>query len=350
MIGLSQREDCYLIEVGHAWLNANPSDQKRKGFKRNMFIPNGLSNKLSESFNNTGIFTTVMNYDGPDQDHAMKYGKFYLDLDSKDYTLVRGDALRAIAYLKTVFSLDPDTDIEIYYSGQKGLHIMIAPEALGVQPHAELNGIYKTLAHKIAKYAPNGTVDLQIYDTKRMFRHPGSIHEVTGCHKISLKYDELRKLSQDEIKVLAEKPRVFTYTAPTTKPTAVKAYMGIIEDYKKEQVQKYMPGNVDDTIGVLRATPPCIAYMLENGASDGNRNNSAAALTSFFKRKGFEYEAVLESVTNWNADKNTPALHDKEVENTVKSIYTSDKVYGCTALAQLSHCDKAKCTLKRGRS
>lgn len=327
----------------------NSSDPKKtKGFKRNMIIPNGLVDKVPTEFNNTGVFTTVMNYSSKDQDQAMKYGKFYLDFDSDDYKLVRADALRAISYLKTVFHLDPDKDIEIYYSGKKGLHIMVHPQALGVQPHKELNGIYKTLAKKVSTYTTNGTVDLQIYDTKRMFRYPGSVHEISGLHKISLKLDELRKLNQQEIQELAKQSRVFEYEEPIPNTQAVKAYLGIIEEFKQDQVTKYMPGNVGDTVGVLRTTPPCIKYMLENGASDGNRNNTTAALTSFFKRKGISYEEILESVINWNADRNVPALHDKEVEATVKSIFTSNKVYGCTTLEQISQCDKPKCALKRG--
>jgi hypothetical protein len=85
-------------------------------------------NDFRFKFGNTGVYTTVYLYDNMEQKDANLIGDFYLDLDTDlhgddpeaAFNLIREDALNAVSYLKFVFGI-PETYINIYFSGNKGL-------------------------------------------------------------------------------------------------------------------------------------------------------------------------------------------------------------------------------------
>ena len=345
VIKLSKKNECYLVELGHSWV-----DGEQRFFRRNMMIPKWMIPNAVTRFKNSGLFVTAYAYDRPNQDEAYLYGDFYLDFDTQDiqngFDKIRRDALYSIAYLKDGYKI-PIDDIQIYFSGKKGLHVIVPKECFDIEAHQKLNVVFKELATKIKAYTVNKTVDTQIYDNKRIFRYPGSIHERTGFHKISLTFDELKTLSISEIEELAKAPRVFSYPTPVASMHAKTAWSKLVKDVEAKLNNPIMAGGVSQ-LGVLRSIPPCIKHLIENGATEGSRNNTLAVLVSFHKRRGLSFEETLKTITEWNDTLVSP-IGSHELKASTKSIYQTDKIYGCSALKEISICTPKECQLKRGR-
>lgn len=337
-----QESDCYLTEVGY-WI-----DKKNKKFFRNRFVPYGFSVPiLRKERNNTGIFTSAFRYTSDAPENRVFIGDLYFDFDKEgDFEAVREDALTALAYLKTVFKVSYE-ETRIYFSGKKGIHITVPHTILGVEPDKNLNLVYKSIAKKVSTFTSNGTLDHAVYDSKRMFRVPYSKHEDTELHKIELSFDELRNYSYEKIKEEAKEPRKINIKHPSSVNTFGQRQFAWFKENYQDILEIKMNDRPHDE--VLRMMPPCIEDLLENGSQKGGRNNSTAVVASFYKSTGKTFEETIELCEAWNNEKNTPALHPKEVKNTVQSIYRGRASYGCNTLRTLAKCDIDRCPLKKGK-
>src|SRR5690606_30426160 len=143
---------------------------------------------------------------------------FYLDFDhsietEEDYQKIKADVQRAIRYLTVILSIDR-SQIQLYFSGNKGIHITVDADVMGLKPHLALNNVYKEIAKDISKFCENGTLDLAVYDDKRMFRMVNSINKKSGLYKIPITYEEFQRCTIREIKELARKPRTIQKPKP----------------------------------------------------------------------------------------------------------------------------------------
>jgi hypothetical protein len=333
---LCLEKECYLIETGY-WIN-----KSKNIFKRNRIIPDKTINLIVQERNNTGVFTTAYRYNIDNIDEAYLFGDLYFDFDSKEnFELVREDALRTLAYLKIVFRIEPD-DTKIYFSGNKGVHIVVPARILGIEPDKKLNAVFRFIAENVKSFTPNKTLDLVIYDNKRLFRIPNTIHESTGLYKIQIVEKELREFTHEQIKMLAEWPRVVKTKEPQYNQFANAQYKRYIEQYIQESNKKV---NVTHK-GTLKCTPPCIQHLIDNGAIEGARNISIAVLASFYKNCGVSLDETTNKISDWN-ERNIAPTKQSELNKTVKSIYLGKSSYGCKTLKEVSECDESKCPLKR---
>ncbi len=331
-------DDCYLVEGGY-WI-----DKATHKFRRNLIMPEFCCvNTLRKQRNNTGIFKTAYRYDIADQDKANLYGDFYLDFDSTSFELVRKDALNALSYLKILFNLDIDNNCQIFFSGNKGVHIIVPAEVLGITPMNELNDIYKTIAEALFDYIDNKTLDLRIYDKKRMFRVPNSIHEVTGFYKVNISLKELRYETYGNIKNIASAKRVIAPVKRDYNQKAGNIFNNFIEK-TKQKIANY--SNIKST-GTLKYLPPCIKEILDEGALDGQRNNTIAVVASYYKASGKDMKEALDLMAEWNETKTSKPVSNYELRRTVQSIYTSDSQFGCSSIKNLGLCSKEYCKFKK---
>lgn len=334
---MCQKNECCLIEAGY-WIN-----KEKHQFTRNKMLNYNELDEFVESKNHKGVFCTAYKYNTKIIEEAYLYGDLYFDFDSKDnFELVREDAIQVISYLKIVFRMEHD-QCKIYFSGNKGVHIIVSTKSLGVEPDKKLNGVYKYIAENIRDFTPNKTLDLAIYDNKRLFRIPGTIHESTNLFKIPITYDELRNLSSIDIRKLAMLPRTLDGIDITINRFANTRYKEYLKQY---YLQKDRVVNVSYK-SKLTCTPPCISYLLEKGASEGNRNNTIAALASFYKSKGEDLINTIDLLNDWNLKSNSPPTSKGELDKTVKSIYYGKTSYGCSTLKNISLCNEIKCPLKK---
>lgn len=316
-------------------------------FTRNeMLTIDGISKYLGEH-GKTGIYLSAYRYDNPDIKEASLYGDFYLDFDSEDnFELARQDAVRSIWYLKQKTTYDiPEKFVRIYFSGKKGLHIVIPAEVFGVEPDKNLNEYYKVMAKRISEQLKHGTLDEKIYDRRRLFRVPGSKHASTGLHKIALTYFELVTLTLEEIQEKAKEPLFIQYAKPYEITTARKRYETHMEEWANRYGKQFDSSKKYES-KPLDFTPACIQELIDSGPISGQRNHTIAVLTSFWKKQGNTEQQIWDLLVKWNND----SVPEWELKNTMQSIYNNQTYqYGCSTLETLATCVGIKCPLFKGK-
>lgn len=336
---MCQERECYLVEVGYGF-----TINGEKGFSRGNYIPYRTINNFIKRHNRCSVFSSAYRYNTTEINKSELFGDLYLDFDdATDFERVRRDALTALSYLKIVYHIN-ESQVNIYFSGNKGVHIIVPAKILGIEPMPLLNGIFKTIALSIKAFTPNKTVDTQIYDNKRMFRIPNTKHEKSNLFKIPITPQELRNTSHDTIVEMAKQPRIIEFSKVTeTNLIAKQQFQKAIDEYyildkesKKDRRFKTK----------YNFTPPCIQYILENGAEEGQRNITIACLTGFCKNSGKSLNETIDYITEWNS-KNVKPTGEMEMKKTIKSIFNGDKIFGCSTLKLISVCNESQCKLAK---
>lgn len=333
----SESEAKWWIECG-----ASPPNAK---FIRNHLVPAHQTNKFRFEHNNIGIYQTAYMYDSKDQTTANLLGDFYLDFDydldgddsEKAFDIVRKDVLSSIKYFKVIMGID-SSDIQIFFSGSKGVHLIIPKEIFGIKPHPRLNRHFRSMAEEINKYTVSkSTIDLKIYDSRRLFRIPNSIHQKSRKYKIYLSYDELKTLSLAQIQELANKPVPIPrkkYFANSRASLEFNKHVKVFEDSINRKRQ------IDTVDFKLDYTPSCVQYLFDNEVKQGQRNSTAAFLVSFFKQCGMSEEEAISKLEEWNEARCFPKLREGEVVTTVRSIFNGSAKMGCATGKDLSQCSE----------
>lgn len=325
-------------------------------FTRNIYRRVGDIPKIRKKHKNTGVYVSAYRYENAeDKNNSLLIGDLYIDLDISDlkdpsiahmaFEKIREDAIKTISFFAAIFHID-ESMIQIYYSGQKGIHIIVPHKILGVLPMKELNNVYQLIANDVHKMTKYKTVDLQIYDNARLLSLPGGIHPETGRYKTPLTYQELRTLTFDKIKKLAQKPRKVEYTEPRYSTKANRVFRSYIEAWEKEKEEKAKRENQRGE-RKLSFCPPCIESILHRQCMPGSRNNTAAALTSYFRQRGYSKKKSWRMLQQWN--NKYAGLPNNELERTFESVFFRDYTYGCSTLEQLGTCVKHECKIGRKR-
>jgi replicative DNA helicase len=82
-------------------------------------------------------------------------------------------------------------------------------------------------------------------------------------------------------------------------------------------------GQNDPRVAQARSTAdphPSYTILLQNGAREGERNDSATRLIGHLLAKGLPDKEVWEIVRTWNAGKNTPPISEDELRRTFQSV------------------------------
>lgn len=290
-----------------------------------------------------GLFTTAYRYDTPNIREGSMIGNLYLDFDVTDidsnFDQIRIDAVRTLSVLKAIFGIDRES-IQIFFSGNKGIHFVIPAEVLGVQPHPELNMIFKGIAEDMNKLVKYGTIDTAIYDKVRLFRVPNSIHPKTGLYKVPITLEELQHTSLEDLKSIASQPRTPLPVKRNYSTQANRIYQDYIKQWENEKKRVESRRNQAGATK-LSFMPPCIQHILSEGAKKGKRNNTAAVVASYFMQRGVKEAEALDRVLEWNEEYCVPQLPAREIEKTVASIFRAEHRYGCRALRELSICSSS---------
>lgn len=279
----------------------------------------------------------------------MKWGDFYLDFDTvigneDDYQKIKEDVRMALRYITVILNIDMN-QVRFFFSGNKGIHLTIPAITLGLEPHVALNQIYKVIAEDINQYCKHGTLDLKVYDDKRMFRMINSWNIKGQAYKIPITHDEFVKLSHVQLRQLAQSTREISTADPIPSTRAKLVIQQHITDWTQRINRRQ---EFSGKIRKLEKEPPCIQAMWEKIFREtvDERNNSAASLASFYMQQGIEYEEGLARILKWNDEQCSPPQKPREVEMTVQSVYNGQHKYGCETFKRVSGvCDKDKCPL-----
>lgn len=323
------RLDFIYLEAAHSGNKIN----FRKGFNRNNFGTKDILIAMRKERKNIGLYRSAFMYDNLDPYEANVFGDLFLDFDSEDdIDKAREDLLFVIwkLHLEVGFNL-PMEAFHIFFSGKKGFHLLIPWQYLGIQPHANLDKIFKWIAEDLYEQSMNKTIDLVIYEKRRLYRLENSIHQETGLYKIPLQYLEAAKLSVEDFKLLASKNRFIEYTQPHLIMSAKKKY----EDYVKE-FEEFINRKQTYSSNIKRTpidyVPDYVQKLIDDGPVKGQRNETVAALTSFWKNQALEEDEILDNLKSWNGGE----LSDRELKTTMKSILKRDLNYGLGRLKSLS--------------
>jgi Eukaryotic and archaeal DNA primase, large subunit len=335
--------------------------QRKIPFTRKHYMQPDQVDSFRWHFQNAGVYQTIMHYINPiwiqDQKgkwlinahDSYKYGDFYLDFDTvieteADYQRIRADVQVALRYLKVILQIDIN-QVQFFFSGNKGIHLLVNAEVIGLQPHQALNQIYKEMASDILKFTQHKTLDIRVYDDKRMFRMVNSVNLKSGLYKIPLTVEEFATLSYEQIKQLATQPRTIENLVPNLSPKARNAFQKYVEEWTNRLTQQK---EFSGKLSALKAHPPCIKEMLKKVFREtiDERNNSGTALASFFAQQGVPRDETLHRLIAWGQENCQPILKRRDMEIIVNSVYNNSYRFGCESFKRLSGvCEKEKCPL-----
>lgn len=137
----------------------------------------------AEKNNNIGIYTSVFAYDTAEFTKASRLGPLYFDIDNKDFSIAQQDCIKLYEHLSKYV---PAESILVYFTGKKGFHIECEPIALGISPGNNLPKVFRYIANDLVKKLSLTSLDFSVYDLRRMWRLPGSIHQDTKLYKTLL--------------------------------------------------------------------------------------------------------------------------------------------------------------------
>lgn len=333
---------CDIIEIG---------GKKDEIFRRNIFTSTKEIKKYIQDFNEQDVYATVYKYDDKDQDRANIIAPLYIDLDvnniEENFDKLKRDLALVLRQIKVLLKLT-DKEIEIYFSGSKGFHIMVDSKVLGLKPSKNLNEMYKLIATKLKAYTILKCVDTRIYDKKRLFRITNTINSKTGLYKVPISYNKVKDMTYEDMKEYASSKKPNMPKIYKKNVDANEAFFNLIEQIKEEE-RRTINHKAAREIMEKRELLPCVKYILQNGALKGGRNNLTMALASSLFQVGKDYEECLDIVNSWNTRKNDPPLSQREITLTVNSAYrnTQDgRKYGCSAFKDLDVCVKG-CPVRR---
>jgi len=228
----------------------------------------------------------------------------YWDLDCKgNFEEVREGA---ICLINKLIDLELDSAIELYFSGNKGVHVFLRTKNKFTPDEAKK--ICYNLAYEagVLKYKDkNGKAifDTTVYNINRIFRIPNTKHQESGLFKIQLDIDEFEVISETKVRKLAKKPAEIVYATP------IEAEF-LKEDYNTQSQLEVVSNIVDITslkekyIGDFNPLdcPPdkrrCI-YVLENGYfGPGERENASIRLAAYYHGQNWTKEQTFEKLVD----------------------------------------------------
>lgn len=321
-------------------------------FRRNIMTTIHEKEKTIQLYNFTDTYSTIYKYDNKNQDLANIIAPLYIDLDvdnlEKDYKKLTRDVLLLCRKLKTMFHID-DSNIQIFFSGSKGFHILVPHTIFGIEPCRDLNDKYKMIALELKSYTITKSVDTRIYDTKRLFREPNTINSKTGLYKVQMTLSQIRDFTYEELIERASEPQFVERPNTEYNEKANIAFDRLINDIRERQ-KKTINHKVARQMLENKELLPCVKYIIQNGAQKGGRNNTAMALASaLFQRQPEDIDGIKDIMYTWNENKLDEPLPNNELEATIMSAYRNvrdGRRYGCAAFIDMGICVKG-CPVRR---
>ena len=334
----------YYTELGGA---------KNKIFHRNLFFrcDEELFHRIQQfkqEYRNTDCFQCLYRYSKLGEG-ALLYAPFYLDLDAditseKKYRAVIPYVARS--YMALMHLGLTDDEINLYFSGSKGFHITVSPVTLGIVPSQDLNAIYKAWALYFSHTYAIPIIDLRIYDKRRLFRMPNTIHSKTGAYKVPVPLGFLYSHTYEELLAYASEPKPMPEHDLRINKIAALAFYWRSRLYKKAQ-NKEKPEVKYEIPKTKQELLPCIQTILEEGAIQGARNNTLIILASGLLQSGYSLSETNAAALSWN-QLNEPPLDESEVLATVQSAYSmlrNGRRYGCASIRDMGLCSSNTCRI-----
>lgn len=276
-------------------------------------------------------------------------GDFFLDFDhEEDISKAQQDAYHIFQHLihSPKYKIPPNM-IRVYFSGKKGIHIIVPRECFGIEWHPHLDRVYKVMAKELNDhFAPNKTLDMQVYERRRLFRLAGSQHPSTGSYKVPMELKYLLGKKEHDIQHLSKDKRYgawIQYEEPRVILEAQKHFQlsdqSLVQSYGGTYKMTYSQQGEQATLDFV---PPCFQLMLEKGPVDGTRNAVGSMLSSFWRQRGLTEQEAWDNLVDWNNE----ILPEWELKTLFESNFNGPYVYKCNKIKERAECPatcKADC-------
>jgi hypothetical protein len=239
---IPEDENKYLYKWRYVELAKYVQDLGRVIRLKNNSLPTMLDVSCIEDFrnknNNTGLYTSVWNYNSDNIDQATRLGSLYFDIDSPDQNLAYEECKKLYNY---IVKYVPKEAVLVYFTGKKGFHIECEAQALGINPSNNLPNIFRWIANKVKDTLSLTCLDFAVYDARRMWRLPGSMHQDTKLYK-NLIDENLLTSSIDDIKNFCEYRSENSVSPPSFSSTANEWYREFIynQEIDKERSKDFL--------------------------------------------------------------------------------------------------------------
>lgn len=324
-------------------------------------------NRFRKRYKNTDIYRSVFDFDiqsAKDIDKVERIkGPLFFDLDTnlsdkEKWNEVQKQTKHYMGILKNLLHI-PHEYINVYFSGAKGIHIVV-PEivlGLGYQEHRTLLKAYQELALYMKidwefHRKRNSFLDFRIYDKRRIFRLYNSINSKTNRYKILISLPEHlgQYLSYEDIIKVPVKESQCKEAKGEYCPAANQAWNDLfVLDREPVSVSTNNSRTDRQKSKFFQKLQPCIINALVTGIKTGNRNNVAIALSNALLQHNYNVEDVEDMVMQWNSDNPVPLPNEeiKQVMASASNMMTQKKYFGCAAIKSLGFCDPKTCTKRR---
>lgn len=325
------------------------NDQNRPWVRMHVDMLDNFQYKTAKNIN---CFATIQKFASSVQSDDEDYiAPLWFDLDAKDD--VESARLSMVKIVEFFLGLDiKEEQMRISFSGRRGYHLLIADKAFDIKPAKDLHKVYKHIAgyliYKIDKQLLLKTVDLNVYNNRRMLRLDNSVHGSTNLYKYELTYDELKELTSEQIMELAKSPRhkpIYTDTQLKLENRKRQAAINFFEQHEKqyrEIAALQESSSSTEFIFSHDKMPVCVEDIYKNGwKKDGDRNQATVQLACYFKEAGYTEEEARDLLCDW-VKRFTSAIGDYELgvrlsstSNVVRAVYGGSYKFGCALIRSL---------------
>lgn len=283
-----------------------------------------------------GLYATAFQYSTSDPYTADLRGDFYLDFDDEDdIKKAQEDALRIIQHLTISPNYRiPANMIKVFFSGKKGIHVTVPYHCFGVDWHPHLDRMYRIMAEELMPFAPNQTLDMKVYERRRLFRLKGSQHPSTGSYKVPMELKNLLARSEADIQQLSKDPNYgswIKYDKPRVIPEAARYFKEVEHKFVQRFKKTFSKTGEAQTIDF---DPPCYAEMIDNGPVKGARNHIASMIVAFWRQRGYSEQEAWDMLVEWN----NGSLPERELQTLFRSNFKGHYVYGCNTIKTYASC------------
>lgn len=241
--------------------------------------------------NSEGVYTSALRFREKTFD-TPRLGCIYFDFDDEpDPTKALHDARKVYSYLTEVVD---QQHVRTYFTGAKGFHIEVEPIPVGVTPLTSLPDVYRHIAENLAVRLDLPTMDMAVYDSRRMWRLANTRNQKTGLYKIELADDFFTLGDIDQMKMYASKPR------PRITPTHLD-FNTQANAWYKDQIVEYEERIEEERVRIARKKAELF-----------NTYGTSLARKTSQKKMHKIWDAAIESLRSTEANKNRNNTLSKE--------------------------------------
>ena len=322
-------------------------DAKHRGqFLKEQDVSKLYVSKYSHSL----IYRSVWLYDQSAVEYRKKYGsmakydgvryirEICFDIDKKqntdEYTYKKAIAL--VQYLEDQ-GLD-DNEYQIYWSGS-AWHIHTPNFVWGFKESKDLPYIVKESMRGFLESLGKGFYDESIYNSTSMFRLEHSFNTKAHAMLYKIPVSKAEFLSGFEhIKELARGQRLDFEKNDFNE--ILNSSENKLNKWVIKETHKPMAESLANYSKIVQKSnvAMCIHRLIEQGASDGNRNQTVLRIATHLRRNNIPEEFVIAGMLNYWNNKNNEGLDPKELEQKIRTTYRSPYNYGCNDKLLQAHC------------